>query len=100
MVIAPEYRGSIGYGRELYEAIDYGGAEIDDVVIAVDVLTSKYTAVDRRRVAVIGWSHGGMIALLSAARNPGAVRRRGGAGSGHESVPPAGVERASSGSGS
>lgn len=70
VVIAPEYRGSIGYGRELYEAIDYGGAEIDDVVVAVDVLTSKYTAVDRRRVAVIGWSHGGMIALLSAARNP------------------------------
>ncbi len=32
VVIAPEYRGSIGYGQELYEAIDYGGAEIDDVV--------------------------------------------------------------------
>jgi dipeptidyl aminopeptidase/acylaminoacyl peptidase len=70
VVIAPEYRGSIGYGRELYEAIDYGGAEIDDVVTAVDVLASRYPAVDRRRVGVIGWSHGGMIALLSTARNP------------------------------
>jgi dipeptidyl aminopeptidase/acylaminoacyl peptidase len=70
VVIAPEYRGSIGYGRELYEAIDYGGAEIDDIVAAVDVLVSKYPAVDRQRVAVIGWSHGGMIGLLAAARNP------------------------------
>ncbi len=70
VVIAPEYRGSIGYGRELYEAIDYGGAEIDDVVSAVDVLTAKYPQVDRRRVSVIGWSHGGMIALLAATRYP------------------------------
>ena len=70
VVIAPEYRGSIGYGQELYEAIDYGGAEIEDVVSAVDVLASKYPAVDRRRIGIIGWSHGGMIALLSAARNP------------------------------
>jgi len=70
VVIAPEYRGSIGYSRELYQALDYGGAEIDDVVTAVDVLATRYPAVDRRRVAVIGWSHGGMIALLAAARNP------------------------------
>jgi dipeptidyl aminopeptidase/acylaminoacyl peptidase len=70
VVIAPEYRGSIGYGQELYEAIDYGGAEIDDVTAAVDLLAEKYPQVDPRRVAVIGWSHGGMIALLSAARNP------------------------------
>jgi dipeptidyl aminopeptidase/acylaminoacyl peptidase len=71
VVIAPEYRGSIGYGRELYEAIDYGGAEVDDVVSAVEVLASRYPAVDPERIAIIGWSHGGMIALLSAARNPG-----------------------------
>jgi dipeptidyl aminopeptidase/acylaminoacyl peptidase len=70
VVIAPEYRGSIGYSQELYEAIDYGGAEIDDVTAAVDVLAGKYPHVDRRRIAVIGWSHGGMIALLAAARNP------------------------------
>jgi dipeptidyl aminopeptidase/acylaminoacyl peptidase len=70
VVIAPEYRGSIGYGRELYEAIDYGGAEIDDVVSAADVLTAKYPQVDAGRISVIGWSHGGMIALLAAARHP------------------------------
>src|ERR1043166_4647927 len=37
VVIAPEYRGSIGYGEKHYDAIDYGGAEVDDVVTAVDV---------------------------------------------------------------
>ena len=38
VVIAPEYRGSIGYGRDYYDAIDYGGNEVDDVVTAYDVL--------------------------------------------------------------
>ena len=30
VVIAPEYRGSIGYGQAFYDAIDYGGREVDD----------------------------------------------------------------------
>ena len=29
-VVAPEYRGSTGYGRTVYENIDYGGLEIED----------------------------------------------------------------------
>src|SRR5262249_51641626 len=29
IVIAPEYRGSIGYGKAFFDAIDYGGAEVD-----------------------------------------------------------------------
>jgi dipeptidyl aminopeptidase/acylaminoacyl peptidase len=69
VVIAPEYRGSIGYGKPLYDAIDYGGAEVDDVMTAVGVLTMKYPDVDPARVAIMGWSHGGMIALLSILRN-------------------------------
>ena len=71
VVIAPEYRGSIGYGPAFYDAIDYGGAEVDDVVTAVDVLASTIPAGRSRRAsAIIGWSHGGMIALLSVFRNP------------------------------
>ena len=46
VVIAPEYRGSIGYGKAFYDAIDYGGAEVDDVVTAVEVLKAKYRQVD------------------------------------------------------
>jgi len=70
IVIAPEYRGSIGYGRPFYDAIDYGGREVDDVVTAVDVLRRRYPQVDCQRIGIIGWSHGGMIALLSVFRNP------------------------------
>jgi dipeptidyl aminopeptidase/acylaminoacyl peptidase len=70
VVIAPEYRGSIGYGRALYDAIDYGGAEVDDVVTAVSVLKLRYPAVAPDRIGIIGWSHGGLIALLAVCRNP------------------------------
>jgi dipeptidyl aminopeptidase/acylaminoacyl peptidase len=70
IVIAPEYRGSIGYGQAFYDAIDYGGLEVDDVVTAADVLKSKYPQVDPARIGIMGWSHGGMITLLSIFRNP------------------------------
>ena len=70
VVIAPEYRGSIGYGQAFYDAIDYGGREVDDVVTAVDVLRSRYPQVDPGRIGIIGWSHGGLITLLSIFRNP------------------------------
>src|SRR5215471_10559993 len=69
IVIAPEYRGSIGYGKMFYDAIDYGGTEVDDVVTAADVVKSRYSAVDPARIGIIGWSHGGMITLLSIFRN-------------------------------
>jgi len=70
LVIAPEYRGSIGYGKAFYDAIDYGGAEVDDVVTAFDVLKNNYPQVDPSRIGLIGWSHGGMITLLSIFRHP------------------------------
>jgi dipeptidyl aminopeptidase/acylaminoacyl peptidase len=70
VVIAPEYRGSIGYGKAFYDAIDYGGNEVDDVVTAVEILKTKYPQVDPSRIGIMGWSHGGMITLLSIFRNP------------------------------
>jgi dipeptidyl aminopeptidase/acylaminoacyl peptidase len=70
IVIAPEYRGSIGYGQAFSDAIDYGGTEVDDVTTAADVLKAKYPQVDPARIGIMGWSHGGMITLLSIFRNP------------------------------
>lgn len=64
VVIAPEYRGSTGYGGGLYSQIDYGGAEIDDTRAARDWAVENMPSVDGSRVGIIGWSHGGYHALL------------------------------------
>jgi dipeptidyl aminopeptidase/acylaminoacyl peptidase len=69
-VVAPEYRGSTGYGREYREAIDYGGLEVDDVVAAREWAVSTLAAVDPARVGIVGWSHGGLIALMAAFYHP------------------------------
>lgn len=68
IVIAPDYRGSTGYGKAHHDAIDYGGYEIDDVMTAYEYLVQNLPYVDPARVAIMGWSHGGFIALMSAAR--------------------------------
>ncbi len=80
VVIAPDYRGSTGYGAAFYEAIDYGGYEIDDVMSAVEYLKANVSAVDMDRIGVIGWSHGGFIALHSLIRDQGAILKCGYAG--------------------
>ena len=60
VIIAPDYRGSTGYGEAFYKKIDYGGKEVDDVVASYDYLkTLSY--VDADRVGIMGWSHGGFI---------------------------------------
>jgi len=68
VVIAPEYRGSTGYGQEHYDAIDYGGYEVDDVLTAVDYIKTSLPHVDPERLGMIGWSHGGFITLHSIFR--------------------------------
>jgi dipeptidyl aminopeptidase/acylaminoacyl peptidase len=69
-VIAPDYRGSSGYGSEFWRLIDYGGLEIEDVHAARAFMLERYPQIDGRRVGVIGWSHGGLIALMTAFAHP------------------------------
>jgi dipeptidyl aminopeptidase/acylaminoacyl peptidase len=70
VVVAPEYRGSTGYGREYWEAIDYGGLEVDDVVAARDWAVGTYAFLDPAHVGILGWSHGGLIALMAGFFHP------------------------------
>src|ERR1051325_10394094 len=70
-VIAPDYRGSSGYGIEFWRTIDYGGLEIEDVHAARQFMLERYREIDPKRVGMVGWSHGGLIALLTVMRHPG-----------------------------
>lgn len=70
IVVAPEYRGSTGYGKGFYENIDYGGLEVDDNNAARDYMIENYSFVDADRVGIMGWSHGGLITLMDIFQNP------------------------------
>ena len=64
-VVAPEYRGSTGYGSGTYRAIDYGGLETEDSYAARNFMLDNYDFLDEDRVGIIGWSHGGLHALMN-----------------------------------
>jgi len=70
IVVAPEYRGSTGYGRGHYDAIDYGGKEVEDAIGAVGFLAALVPNADTSRVGIMGWSHGGFISLHAIFRRP------------------------------
>jgi dipeptidyl aminopeptidase/acylaminoacyl peptidase len=71
-VIAPEYRGSTGYGGGTYRAIDYGGLEIEDSYASRNFMLENYDFLDPSRVGIVGWSHGGLHALMNIFEHPDA----------------------------
>lgn len=70
IVIAAEYRGSTGYGASHYRKIDYGGLEVEDVDASRAFMLENYDIVDKNKVGIMGWSHGGLIALLNIFDHP------------------------------
>ncbi len=70
VVVAPEYRGSTGYGRGVYENIDYGGLEVEDNHACRQYMLENYDFIDAGRVGMIGWSHGGLIGLMNVFAHP------------------------------
>jgi dipeptidyl aminopeptidase/acylaminoacyl peptidase len=62
-VLAPNIRGSCGYGRDWVEAIDgrWGGPDADDLMTTVDWAVRRRLA-DPKRLAVMGLSYGGWAA--------------------------------------
>ncbi|MEE8573618.1 MAG: alpha/beta fold hydrolase [Gemmatimonadota bacterium] len=73
-IIAPEYRGSTGYGAGTYRAIDYGGLETEDTYAARNWALENYDFLDENRVGIIGWSHGGLHALMNIFDHPDAYQ--------------------------
>ncbi|HLP75024.1 MAG TPA: prolyl oligopeptidase family serine peptidase [Bacteroidales bacterium] len=70
IVIATEYRGSNGYGAGFYNNIDYGGLEVQDVDAGRQYMIDNYSVVDRDRIGIVGWSHGGYITLFNVFEYP------------------------------
>jgi len=71
IVIAPNFRGSTGYGKSFQRKIyrDWGGAEFADILTSMDVLKdSGY--VDMKKVAVVGGSFGGFATLTCITKAP------------------------------
>ena len=71
MVLQPQYRMSVGWGQNLFDAAygQHGLAMQDDKDDGAKYLISK-GLVDPDRVAMFGWSYGGYAALVAAERTP------------------------------
>ncbi len=70
VVVAPDYRGSTGYGKGFYQLIDYGGREVEDIHAAKEWALASFDFVDPSRVGLAGWSHGGLIVLMESFAHP------------------------------
>lgn len=71
VIVAPEYRGSTGYGEQLYKLIDYGGLEVEDTYESRNWILETYPEIlDPDRVGILGWSHGGFITLHNIFEHP------------------------------
>jgi dipeptidyl aminopeptidase/acylaminoacyl peptidase len=81
-VIAPNYRGSIGYGQRFADLNnkDWGGGDLKDLVAAVQHF-GKQGVIDPKRVGITGGSYGGYMTLMALTRTPevwaGGVERYG-----------------------
>ncbi|WP_433984211.1 S9 family peptidase [Tunturiibacter empetritectus] len=71
VVIAPNVRGSTGYGMEFQNSNykDLGGADLKDEIAGVDFL--KATGfIDAKKVGIWGGSYGGFMTLMAIGKNP------------------------------
>jgi dipeptidyl aminopeptidase/acylaminoacyl peptidase len=70
-VIAPNYRGSSGYGKEFEDAnrFDMGGGDLEDVISAAEWI-KKTGFIDTQKVAVMGGSYGGYLTMMAVTKAP------------------------------
>jgi dipeptidyl aminopeptidase/acylaminoacyl peptidase len=71
VVLAPNYRGSTGYGRDwqTLNRFDLGGGDADDCAAGAQYLVREGLA-DPTRIAVTGRSHGGYLTMSCLTRHP------------------------------
>jgi dipeptidyl aminopeptidase/acylaminoacyl peptidase len=71
VVLAPNYRGSTGYGREwqLASRFDFGGVDTADVVAGMDYLSNRGIAAPNN-IAVTGRSWGGYLTMTCLTQYP------------------------------
>jgi dipeptidyl aminopeptidase/acylaminoacyl peptidase len=69
--IAPNVRGSTGYGMEFQKANykDLGGGDLQDEVYAAKFLAAT-GFVDARRIGITGGSYGGYMAMMAIGKTP------------------------------
>ena len=71
MVLAPNYRGSTGYGKDFQQAnlFDMGGGDLQDILAGVDWI--KQTGhLDPKKIAVMGGSYGGYLSMMAVTKSP------------------------------
>jgi dipeptidyl aminopeptidase/acylaminoacyl peptidase len=70
-VLQVNFRGSIGYGYDWYEAglRNWGTVMVDDITAATKWAIAEGIA-DPANTCIVGWSYGGYAALMSAVREP------------------------------
>ena len=71
LVIAPNYRGSNGYGKEFMSANsrDLGGGDLNDLIDAAEWI-KKSPFVDPKKLAVMGSSYGGYLTMMALTKTP------------------------------
>ncbi|TME29623.1 MAG: S9 family peptidase, partial [Chloroflexi bacterium] len=71
VVLAPNPRGSTGYGKRWREGNrrDWGGKDLEDVAAGTTWLEEKHIA-DGKRIGAYGASYGGYLTLMSLALRP------------------------------
>ena len=85
VVLAVNYRGSSGRGADFARSIfaDWGHKEVEDLLAGVDYAVAKGIA-DPVRVAIGGWSYGGLLTDYVTASDPRFRAAISGAGSGNQ----------------
>ncbi len=71
IVIAPNYRGSTGYGKEFQQAnlFDMGGGDLQDVLSAADWI-QQTGYVDPKKLILMGGSYGGYLTMMGVTKAP------------------------------